>query len=254
MRKLPLKYFYLLIILIILFTIGYARLYYSKGSSSATLKEAFRASGAILANTEFYVWTKAGNEYGSFEELSKMVDNLAKDMNIENNDLYSRRLIMNDLVDKIEIIGTVGKEKMINICAQSNRNKEEANESYVSISLTSGSGEFGLEEMHDDLLKVLDKYKIKSELNICITGYFEGRMDCEDLNRMSKQVLKCAGAKKVNGITDNNLISVSAFTPGIDDSILVNGERVNMNIAIRYNSYEKKTYIWLATPVITVEY
>jgi len=35
---------------------------------------------------------------------------------------------------------------------------------------------------------------------------------------------------------------------------MVNGKKVNMNLAIRYNSYEDRTYIWLATPVITVEY
>ncbi|HHV30159.1 YwmB family TATA-box binding protein [Acetivibrio mesophilus] len=249
--KLSLKYFYLLIILIILFTIGYAKLYYNKGSSSTALKEAFIASGATLANTEFYVWAKTGN---NFEELSKMVDNLVKDMNVENNDLYSRRLITNDLVDKIEIIGTVGKGKRINISAQSNRSQQDAEKSYISVSLTSGPQEFGLEDIHDDLINVLNKYKIDSELNICITGYFDGKMDYEDLNKMSKKILKSAGAKKVNGIAEKNLISVSAFAPGIDNSIMVNGERVNMNIAIRYNSYENKTYIWLATPVITVEY
>jgi len=44
------------------------------------LKEAFIASGATLANTEFYAWAKTEK---SFEELSKIVDNLAKDMNVE---------------------------------------------------------------------------------------------------------------------------------------------------------------------------
>ncbi|GAE87263.1 YwmB family TATA-box binding protein [Acetivibrio straminisolvens] len=249
--KLSSKYFYLLIILIILFTIGCLKLYYNKGSSSSALKEAFVASGATLANTEFYAWSKTEK---SFEELSKMADNLAKDLNIENNELYSRRLITNDQIDKIEIIGTVGNGKMVNICAQSNRSGQDAGKSYISLSLTSGPDEIGLEDIHDDLVDVLDKYKIESELNICITGYFEGKMDHKDLNKMSNRILKSARAKKVNGIAEKNLISVSAFAPSIDNSILVNGERVNMNIAIRYNSYEDRTYIWLATPVITVEY
>ncbi|HOM02821.1 MAG TPA: YwmB family TATA-box binding protein [Acetivibrio sp.] len=249
--KLSSKHFYLIIILIILFTIGYAKLYYNKGSSSTALKEAFIASGATLANTEFYAWTKTEK---SFEELTKIIDSLAKDINVENNELFSRRLISNDRIDKIEIIGTIGKGKMINICAQSNRSEKDPEKAYISLSLTSGPDEFGLEDIHDDLINVFHKYKIESELNICMTGYFEGRMDYKDLNKISKKILKSAGAKKVNGIAENNLISVSAFAPGIDNSILVNGEKVNMNIAIRYNSYEDRTYIWLATPVITVEY
>ena len=241
----------MLIILIILFTIGSAKLYYNKGSSSTALKEAFIASGATLANTEFYAWEKTEK---SFEELSKIVDNLAKDMNVENNELYSRRLIGNDMIDKIEVIGTIGRGRMVNICAQSARNKKDGEKSYISLSLTLGPEEFELERIHDNLINVLDKYKIEPELNICITGYFEGRMDYKNLNKVSKKILKSADAKKVNGIAENNLISVSAFAPGIDNSILVNGKKVNMNLAIRYNSYEDRTYIWLATPVITVEY
>jgi len=31
-------------------------------------------------------------------------------MNVENNELYSRRLIGNDMIDKIEVIGTIGRE------------------------------------------------------------------------------------------------------------------------------------------------
>jgi len=73
--KFLLKHFYLLIILIILFTIGSAKLYYNKGSSSTALKEAFIASGATLANTEFYAWAKTEK---SFEELSKSWTTLRK--------------------------------------------------------------------------------------------------------------------------------------------------------------------------------
>jgi len=41
----------------------------------------------------------------------------------------------------------------------------------------------------------------------------------QNLNKVSKKILKSADAKKVNGIAENNLISVSAFAPGIDNSI-----------------------------------
>jgi len=71
------------------------------------IEGSFHSIRATLANTEFYAWAKTEK---SFEELSKIVDNLAKDMNVENNELYSRRLIGNDMIDKIEVIGTIGRE------------------------------------------------------------------------------------------------------------------------------------------------
>jgi len=61
---------------------------------------------------------------------------------------------------------------MVNICAQSARIRRRR-KSYISLSLTLGPEEFELERIHDNLINVLDKYKIEPELNICITGYFE---------------------------------------------------------------------------------
>lgn len=254
MKKLRIKYFYLLLILIILFTIGYVRLYYREGSSSDVIQKAFKASGANLLSSEFYVWAKAGSEYHDFDELTKLADNLAADMNIVKNDLYSRRLISNDFIDKMVIIATTEQGNMINICAQSERNSGSTNQSYITVSVTKDSPELKLNDTYESLLDVLNKYKIEPKINTCVTGYFEGKLDYNTLNRVSRQIFNDAKAKKVNGITDNNLISVSAYSPGIEKSILINGKRVNMNLAIRYNSYEDKTYIWLATPVITVEY
>jgi hypothetical protein len=195
-----------------------------------------------------------GDEYRSFEELSEMADDLAGDLNIEKNELYSRSLEGNDSIDKMEIIGTSGEGKRINICAQSERNADSRGKSYITVSVNVDSTKFEIDDIYEGLLKTLGKYKIHTKVNTCITGYFEGKLDYAALNGVSKRVLEQAGAKKVNGIKDNNLISVSAYSPGIDNAILENGKKVNMNLAIRYNSYEKRTYIWIAIPVITIEY
>lgn len=254
MKRMPGNWFYLLLILIILFTIGCMRLYYSKGASYAVIEKAFKASGANFVSSEFYVNAEVGDENQSFEDLSAMADDLAGDLNIEKNELYSRRLIENDSIDKIEIIGTSEEGKRINICAQSERNADSRVKSYITVSVTVDSTKFEIEDIYGGLLKTLGKYKIHPKVNTCITGYFEGKLDYAALNEVSKRVLEHAGAKRVNGITDSNLISVSAYSPGIDNTILENGKKVNMNLAIRYNSYEKRTYIWIAIPVITIEY
>jgi hypothetical protein len=59
---------------------------------------------------------------------------------------------------------------------------------------------------------------------------------------------------EVEGIRDGSLISLSAYSPLLKDSIKVRGKRVNINLAARYSAFEDKTYIWLASPVITTEY
>lgn len=96
--------------------------------------------------------------------------------------------------------------------------------------------------------------ELKPEFNFCIVGNFNGQLDYLSLNDICLKLLEKANARSVEGIRDGNMISVSAYSPIIKESISANGRKVNLNLAIRYNSYEDKTYIWLATPVITREY
>jgi hypothetical protein len=240
--------------LIILFTTGYVKLYYREGSSSDVLQKAFKASGAKFISSEIYVWGKYEDQNISFNELTKIIDNLALDVKTLKNDKFIRRIIKNDLIDKIEIIGTIENGSTVNVSAQINRENMHLPEVYISVSINGESPDVSVDNTCQNIIDMFEKYKVHPKVNSCITGCFDGNLAHDDLNKISKHVLKDAQAKKVNGISDNNLISVSAYSPYIDDVMEIGGEKINMNLAIRYNSYEEKTYIWLASPVITTEY
>jgi hypothetical protein len=112
----------------------------------------------------------------------------------------------------------------------------------------------GLEGIRDTVLQVFKDYGLKPRVNSCITGTFDGKLDYKRVDQIGSVVLEAAGAKKIEGIKDENLISVSAYSPVMGDSVMTGSEKVNLNLAIRYNSLENKTYIWLGTPVIAIEY
>lgn len=116
------------------------------------------------------------------------------------------------------------------------------------------SGSFDTAKVVKGLDDVFAKYVDDPAVNISITGSLDGRLDEEDLDRLYDKVFETIGAYEVEGIDEAGLVSVSAFSPSIRDAVRVNGRRININMAARYNSYEGKTYIWLATPVITTEY
>lgn len=60
--------------------------------------------------------------------------------------------------------------------------------------------------------------------------------------------------KKVEGMEDENIISVSAYSSKLKEYIKLGSEKINLNVAIRYSSFDDKTYIWVATPIIAIEY
>ena len=50
-------------------------------------------------------------------------------------------------------------------------------------------------------------------------------------------------------------ISASAVIPPLlDENIISGGKPVNVQVAMRYNSYKDKTYLWIGVPVISIEY
>ncbi len=114
-----------------------------------------------------------------------------------------------------------------------------------------GSEPYGrLQDIGKIVESVFKKYNIKPEFNCFITGYFEGKLDHGRMNEVCKNVFHTAEAKKVEGIAKKNLISVSAYSPDIGSYIEVNGNKTNIHIAFRYSTYNKKTYVWVGTPVI----
>jgi len=50
---------------------------------------------------------------------------------------------------------------------------------------------------------------------------------------------------------EDDILSFSIFTPYIEQYIYTGSRKMNLNIAIRFNEYEDKTYIWIGTPIIT---
>lgn len=95
---------------------------------------------------------------------------------------------------------------------------------------------------------------MKASINESIIGFFEGRRQTKDLNNMLNEMFKYLRANKNDVIKESNYVSITGYTPMIGRYIEINGKKTNVNIALRYNSYEQKTYIWLSSPVINKEY
>lgn len=134
------------------------------------------------------------------------------------------------------------------------KQENPAREDWVTVSLTNTSQTQELEETAARLELLLKNYSESTSVNICITGSMEGTLDDSEVDEICGKILESAGASKIEGLQENDLVSVSAFSPLIGNTVKVNGKRINLNVAVRYNSYEGKTYIWLASPVITTEY
>lgn len=226
-------------------------------SPVASIERAFGATGAHAVSSEVYIRGSAEGDTTLIGE-AKQKELIFDIIESFNGDMGAARAnvatVDNDIVYGLEADYIIDDDRNISISVLNTVAKDQKNEAHVSISLTSTSNKPDMEESYSNLIKVLEKNNISYDVNLRITGSIDGNLQDDELETMYQMVFDEVEANRVEGIDDNGLISVSAFSPSIGNAVKVNGRSVNLNVATRYNSYEGKTYIWLATPVITTEY
>jgi hypothetical protein len=109
-----------------------------------------------------------------------------------------------------------------------------------------------LETVREKIQKVLTPYTSKLEASCSITGTYNGKLDKQELDDLSTSILKTSKAKKVHYLNKDDTVSVSAYSPLCDEFVLLKDKKVNMELLIRYNSYENKTYITLSSPKLII--
>lgn len=249
------RYFTIIIaVLLVLVSLITINALFWTGSPEKMLINAFKTSGANIVSSEIYFKGRINSiKKGSSEKLGVIATELAYGLGCAKEEI-TLKTINNDELEGVEINGASGKDLSVAISAVVSKNDTRDDKSYITASIVDKAGIQDIDILKGKVNSILGKYGISASANSCLTGNYPGRLDNDRLNDICVDIFKAADARKVEGIKESNLISVSAYTPSIGQSVEVNGRKINLNIAIRYNSYENKTYIWLATPVIITEY
>lgn len=221
-------------------------------NSEELLIETFYNSGSEVYGSEVYFWAKLDKNYNSVDKLKKLVDKVAKDIGVSGVRTLYNNVVSDGYNQRVELQGETIKNKAVNIKAI--LEGPEKDNAYISICIKQEMSCMGLYDSKEEILNVLNKYKINPQINISIYGKIDGKVDSEKTDKLLDQILRAGSAKKVEGVRDNNYVSITAYTNKIKDFILVNNKKVNLNLAMRYNPNENYTYVWLATPLILTGY
>lgn len=87
-----------------------------------------------------------------------------------------------------------------------------------------------------------------------LVGYCDKKIDREEVWKLCMTILNRAKAEQIDIMEDGKLISMTGHTSLIEDSYRTLKGEVNINVAARYNSFEDRTYVFIGTPIINIEY
>ncbi len=147
-------------------------------------------------------------------QMENMARSVADSMNLDIKSVQ----VSKDCSDSLKQVLLKGKDDMesiITVKLESLLEEDDKSENYLSIDVYH-DGEFDMDIMSNRIKQVYTRYESTSHINTCVIGIFDGK--------------------------------------SIDRQAKIGKELVNANFTIKYNPEDNKTYMWLATPIITDGY
>lgn len=249
------RYITLLFIVFILTIAIIASNSYSLGTKKVSIEDSLLQSmgstKAKVMESTISAWSKIDNSFMTEEQVAKEMNEIVKLINPEKSTINIVKE-NNEGINKQTLYGNLGN-KYYNIAVESTKT-ENGGETFVimDVSIDNSASELSIERQKLEAYFLAKSAKPK--ISSCIIGVYDGRLTESEMRSKIADAMSSVKAKEVEGLSNKDLNSISAFSGNINSFVLSNNKKVNMQIAMRYSSYDDKTYIWIGSPLIHVEY
>lgn len=220
------------------------------------------------------------NENNGYDKFLETFNNTQADFkfyNIKANALINYNISKNEIKDIcIDIINDLGlEESNINweekwdknekqVYIQSNISnksisiigvKKNSSESYIIIDILENKVYKNIVDIYTIIEKSLYEHSNIVDISTCISGEFSKNLQFSKHDDILKKILYNMNAKEIDRVKNENMISVTAYSKLLEENYLEYlGNKINLNIGIRYSEDDDKTLIYIATPIIKLDY
>jgi len=236
---------------------------------SKPVVSAFKVSEAELLQVRINARDQISEEYLNENEIKKVgqglldkfniqgeleYENYHQDMLNENKPIYTMDFIEEEDQRKLIISGKDKNNSSVTIILLTYIDKySNLNKTELIVDITSEKLE-EYDKIQSNIKTIFNNMEMNPKINTCIVGTFDGDIENNEKIDIVSEIMARVGAKKVEEYTQPDIISISAYSPNIDNHIYTGNNKMNLNIAMRHNYTEDKTYIWIATPIINEGY
>lgn len=131
---------------------------------------------------------------------------------------------------------------------------ENLNETYLYINFVKRKQFWNKNDTMENIKSIFEKFDSKVEITTCVLGDFSGELGYNNMEDKINIIKGRYNIEILESFIDDNLYSYTMYTPLIKEILLIDKKKINLNLAIRYNVYEDKTYIMIGSPIIANGY
>ncbi|MBP2645414.1 MAG: hypothetical protein H6Q75_854 [Firmicutes bacterium] len=222
-------------------------------STEAVLIEGLQATGAIVEEQSLSAWCKLPDKQVNEESARAMIGEVAKGMGITPGEVTLKaNPFRHTFVARSEIQDNT-KHLVITL---EDFEKVGHHEVYLTVNVEAkvktdtNSLEVWEKRVRNGFAKV-GKYP---EISTCLVGWLNGKLEQDNWEKKLLCATKSMNAKDIQTVVQPEYISMSAYSPCIKERLRLGDKQVNVNVAIRYSSYDNRTYVIIGSPVIPGEY
>lgn len=102
--------------------------------------------------------------------------------------------------------------------------------------------------------KIMEDYAITTDVTMNLEGSLNGRADMALKNMISDRLIELLDGQIVAENRTEELYTIYAYTKNVEDSIILGGKKINLNISSFYDEEKDQTCFYVATPLINAVY
>lgn len=104
------------------------------------------------------------------------------------------------------------------------------------------------------LKSVINDLDMEEIVTINLSGSMNGKADMAVRNVVSDGLLEALSANVIADNKTEDMYTIYAYAKSVEDYITISGKKININISSYYDEKRDKTYFYLATPIINLDY
>lgn len=208
-----------------------------------------------MKESDINIWSEYSQSYMTKKQMIELGNSIAQKLNLKPE--FNSRYIDRDLLKIYEI---KKQAKYVNTVIKIAQHIEEVDnnglrvENYIVVNMTFNNKYDSVFYYKDKIKEIFKEMNLKPNDNLTLTSTYDGKIEKNQMKEIVNKVLHGVSGNIVDSFETEDIYSVYAYSNYIPQYIISNGDKVNIDIALTYNENENLTYLYIAVPVITIEY
>lgn len=216
------------------------------------VQQSFNATSAVPSGYEVHNWSLLNEAFVSDDELT----NTARVV-VGNLGLQSPRVIRRDTRTEryLQVYGELRPNTQASVFLSTFNLSRGRGYSVIIVRVDNQDGQIG--HFQDDVQAVTNAVKDLSlipNISACIQGTLNARLLGGQLKQIALQAAQSVDATTFEGVQSSDLTSLSGYTPWQPKYITTGTHKMNLQVAVHYDSYHHRTNVLVGTPIITTTY